>query len=110
MTNDDDQTNGPRRGRGPRSVETVYMEERAAVMQALPRLSRRGFMKVSLGAMGAAAAAGVTINPHSFQPISCLALPSGNCDLFRGLGDELDTEFAAACNVQVVYRVVCRVE
>ena len=69
MTNDDDQTNGPRRGRGPRSVETVYMEERAAVMQALPRLSRRGFMKVSLGAMGAAAAAGVTINPHSFQPI-----------------------------------------
>ena len=35
MTNDDDQTNGPRRGRGPRSVETVYMEERAAVMTEL---------------------------------------------------------------------------
>ncbi len=47
---------------------------------------------------------------HSFQSISCIALPSGDCDLFRGLGDELDTGFDAPCNVSVVHRVVCRVE
>ncbi len=47
---------------------------------------------------------------HSYRVTSCIALPSGNCDLFRGLGEELDTEFDGLCNVSVVFQVVCRVE
>lgn len=52
------------------SVETKYMRERERTMRALRNLDRRAFMKVSAGAMGAAIASGVDINPHSFQPIS----------------------------------------
>jgi 3',5'-cyclic AMP phosphodiesterase CpdA len=56
--------------RGVKSVETKYLEERHDVLSALGRLDRRSFMKVSLGAMGAAAASGVSLNPHSFSPVS----------------------------------------
>lgn len=52
-----------------RSVETRYMEDRDEVLGALHNLDRRSFMKVSLGAMGAAAASGVSLNPHSFTPV-----------------------------------------
>ena len=52
-----------------RSVETRYMEEREETLRALERLDRRSFMKVSLGAIGAAAASGVSLNPHAFTPV-----------------------------------------
>jgi len=51
-----------------KSVETRYMEERQAFFDALKKLDRRSFMKVSLGALGAAAVSGLT-PPHSFQPV-----------------------------------------
>lgn len=52
----------------PKSVETKYMEERAALFAALPHLDRRGFLKVA-GAAFAAAAAKNLVTPHSFQLI-----------------------------------------
>ena len=55
---------------GVKSVETRYMEEREAVLRALGRLNRRDFIKVSAGALGAAAAVGVGLHPHSFTPVS----------------------------------------
>ena len=55
---------------GVKSVETRYMEEREAVLRALGRLNRREFIKVSAGALGAAAAVGVGLHPHSFTPVS----------------------------------------
>lgn len=50
-----------------RSIETRHVEERERTLRALARLDRRQFMKVSLGALAAGSALGVT--PHSFQPI-----------------------------------------
>lgn len=55
------------RPRAP-SVETRYMDERAALYRALGSLDRRAFMKVSAAAFGAAAAHGL-MPPHSFQPV-----------------------------------------
>jgi Icc protein len=54
-----------------RSIETKHMEEREAAYRALSRLDRRQFMKVSLAALAAGSALGVT--PHSFQPITFAA-------------------------------------
>jgi 3',5'-cyclic-AMP phosphodiesterase len=61
-----------KKGRIPciKSVETKYMEEREQVFRGLNNLERRQFMKVALGAMGAALASGVAFNPHSFTPVS----------------------------------------
>ena len=53
-----------------KDVETRYMEEREATLTALGRLDRRSFMRVSAGAVGAAIAAGVGINPHSFTTVN----------------------------------------
>lgn len=65
--------------RGPRheSVETKYKRERDEVFRGLAGLDRRSFLKVSAGAMGAAAAAGVCLNPHSFSPVSVAHAASG---------------------------------
>jgi len=51
-----------------KSVETKYMEERAQALSGLLNLDRRSFVKASLAAMGAAAAASLD-TPFSFQPI-----------------------------------------
>lgn len=51
-----------------KSIETKHMEERAAALTALRHLDRRGFLKVSGAALGAAAASGL-VTPHSFAPI-----------------------------------------
>jgi 3',5'-cyclic-AMP phosphodiesterase len=53
----------------PKSIETIYMQQREELFRALKRLDRRSFMKVSGAALGAALAHGVT-NPHSFMPVS----------------------------------------
>lgn len=52
---------------GVKSIETRHMEERAELYQALKKLDRRSFMKVSAAAAGAAAG---LANPHSFQPVT----------------------------------------
>ncbi len=57
-------------GKGIRSVETKYLDERASLLSGLANLDRRSFMKVSLGAVAAAAASGVGFNPHSFVPVN----------------------------------------
>lgn len=57
-----------------KSVETRYLERRSAVLRSLAALDRRSFMKVSLGALGAAAAAGVSHSFHSFQPVRVLGI------------------------------------
>ncbi len=50
-------------------VEHRYNQERDLFFRALRNLDRRSFMKVALGAMGAAVASGVDVNPHSFTPV-----------------------------------------
>jgi 3',5'-cyclic-AMP phosphodiesterase len=57
-----------------KSVETRHLEQREAVLRGLARLDRRSFVKVSLGALGAAAAAGVEHPFHSFLPVSVLGI------------------------------------
>src|SRR5207237_3194390 len=57
-----------------KSVETRYLERRDALFRGLHGLDRRSFMKVSLGALGAAAAAGVAHHFHSFLPIRVLGI------------------------------------
>ena len=52
-----------------KSVETRYLEERQEFYDALKRLDRRSFIKVSAAAMGAAAFQGL-MPPNSFQPIA----------------------------------------
>jgi len=60
-----------------KSIETRYYEQRADLWRGLERLDRRGFLKVSLAAMGAALANGVLHYPHSFQPISIAYADTG---------------------------------
>lgn len=57
-----------------KSVETRYLEQREGVLRRLARLDRRSFMKVSVGAAAAAAAAGVTNPFHSFVPVRVLGI------------------------------------
>src|SRR5882757_1489228 len=57
-----------------KGVETRFMEAREAALSGLARLDRRNFMKVSLGAVGAAAAAGVSQHFHSFLPVRVLGI------------------------------------
>jgi Icc protein len=59
-----------------KSIETRHHEEREALFRGLKQLDRRQFMKVSLSALGATAALGVTHPFHSFLPVEV-----------RGIGD-----------------------
>jgi 3',5'-cyclic AMP phosphodiesterase CpdA len=59
----------PKKVRGVKSVETKFMEERDELFRGLRGLDRRSFVRVAAGAMGAAVAAGVELNPHSFSPV-----------------------------------------
>jgi len=43
----------------------------------------------------------------SWREGGCLDVPDLDCDLFRALPDDLDTEWAGACNMPVAYDVVC---
>jgi 3',5'-cyclic AMP phosphodiesterase CpdA len=52
------------------SVETKHLRERDELFRGLRALGRRDFLKVSLAALGAAAAKTAGILPHSFLPIS----------------------------------------
>jgi 3',5'-cyclic-AMP phosphodiesterase len=52
------------------SIETRHYEERDALFDALPKLGRRDFLKVSMAAVAAAAANGIGFHPTSFQPVS----------------------------------------
>jgi len=52
-----------------KSVETEYMEDRAALYRSLAKLDRRSFLKVSAAAAGAVLAKGL-VPPHSFAPVS----------------------------------------
>jgi 3',5'-cyclic AMP phosphodiesterase CpdA len=61
-----------------RSVETRYLEDRAAVLSALSGLDRRSFLKVSAAAAAAVAAKGL-VHPRSFQPVAV----AGEGPLFR---------------------------
>jgi 3',5'-cyclic-AMP phosphodiesterase len=54
--------------RGSPSVETRYLEQRAAAMRQLRNADRRTFLKASAAAAGAALASGL-LPPHSFQPV-----------------------------------------
>lgn len=60
-----------------KGIETGYMEERQSLYEALHGLDRRDFIKVSLGALGAAVASGVTVNPGSFQPVRVASAGEG---------------------------------
>jgi len=53
-----------------KDLETRYMEEREALFRGLHNLDRRSFLKVTTGALAAAATVGVTYHPHSFLPVS----------------------------------------
>jgi 3',5'-cyclic AMP phosphodiesterase CpdA len=59
-----------RRPRAPKDAETRYLEERDALFRGMHDLDRRSFLKVSTGALAAAATAGVVFHPHSFLPVS----------------------------------------
>src|SRR5688572_25168391 len=59
-----------RRPKVPKDAETRYMEERDALFRGLHNLDRRSFLKVTTGALAAAATVGVTYHPHSFLPVS----------------------------------------
>ena len=74
----------PRPKTMPTSVETRYMREREQTLRDLARLDRRAFIRVSAGAMGAAVAAGVGINPHTFSPVTVsTAHAAGKTEAFR---------------------------
>ena len=57
-----------------RSVETKYMEDRAALLGGMRNLDRREFLKVSAAALGATAGLAA---PHSFTPVSVAQQPAG---------------------------------
>jgi 3',5'-cyclic-AMP phosphodiesterase len=61
-----------------KSVETRYLEERRSLMSGLASLDRRGFLKVSTGALAAAAAAGASNHFHSFLPINVAYAAEGS--------------------------------
>jgi 3',5'-cyclic AMP phosphodiesterase CpdA len=63
--------------RGHRSIETRHHEEREELFRRLPRLDRRGFLKVSLAAAAAAAANGIRFHPTSFQPVTVAGAATG---------------------------------
>jgi 3',5'-cyclic AMP phosphodiesterase CpdA len=52
--------------RGPKGVETKYMEAREAALRALRGLDRRSFLKVAAASAGVALAKGL-LPPHTFQ-------------------------------------------
>jgi 3',5'-cyclic AMP phosphodiesterase CpdA len=54
----------------PVGVETRYLQEREQLFAGLRNLDRRSFIKVSLGALGAAMASGLSVTPHSFTPVN----------------------------------------
>jgi predicted MPP superfamily phosphohydrolase len=58
--------------KGVKSIETKHYEERDQFFAALPRLSRRAFMKIA-GLSAAAAAAKGLVTPHSFQLVEVAA-------------------------------------
>ena len=71
-----------------RSIETRHYEERDALFRALPHLDRRSFLKVSVAAMAAAAANGVTRHFTSFQPVTIAnAATSGEPFTFAYISD-----------------------
>lgn len=67
----------------PVDVETRYMQEREELFTGLRNLDRRGFLKVSLGALGAAMASGMSITPHSFTPVNVANAKPGKAGNFR---------------------------
>ncbi len=54
---------------GIKSIETRYMEERAALFRSLRNVSRRDFVKLAAVSAGAAMAKGL-LPPHSFQLVN----------------------------------------
>ena len=54
---------------GPKSIETIHYEERAALFGGLKRLDRRSFLKVSAAAVAAVAANGLLYPFQSFTPV-----------------------------------------
>jgi len=69
--------------RAPKSIETRTMEERERLFRDLRGLDRRSFFRVSLAALGAAAAKGVDFHPFSFQPVSVAHAARGKVEPFR---------------------------
>src|SRR5581483_12144730 len=65
-----------------KSVETKYYEERQRLFDQLRGLDRRGFLKVSVAAVGAALTQGVQFAPHSFQPVRVAQAAEGT-EAFR---------------------------
>jgi Icc protein len=65
-----------------RSIETRHYEERDELFGALPRLDRRGFLKVSVAAAAAAAASGVRFHPTSFQPVTIAGAATTKAESF----------------------------
>jgi 3',5'-cyclic-AMP phosphodiesterase len=63
-------------GKGPKSVETKYHEERDALFAGLARLSRRGFVRVAAASAAAALAKGV-VWPRSFQLVEVADAATG---------------------------------
>ena len=68
-----------RNGKKPhaKSVETRHMEEREQLFRGLCNLDRRSFLKVSTGALAAAAAVGATNHFHSFLPVNVAYAATG---------------------------------
>jgi 3',5'-cyclic AMP phosphodiesterase CpdA len=68
-----------------KSIETKYMEQRAALFAALHNLDRRSFFKVSAAAAGAVLSDGL-VHPHSFQPVR-VEVPGGDAFRFAYISD-----------------------
>jgi len=69
------------------SIETKHYEERQSLFDALPRLGRRDFLKVSAAAMAAAAASSVRFHPTSFQPVTVANAATGEPFTFAYISD-----------------------
>ncbi len=63
-----------------RSVETKYLESRAALMRSLENLDRRSFFRVSAAAAACVATRGL-VHPHSFQPVTVRGAPGAGRDV-----------------------------
>ncbi len=70
-----------------KSIETKHLEQRLELFRGLQALDRRGFLKVSLAAMGAAVASRVSFHPHSFQPVSVAQADTGEGFRFAYISD-----------------------